>query len=88
MAVQWVKYCLSERKALHIRIKINPAISALLTLELQFLLGDDAQRVSLNRGRMRAGFDDWNKLFEREGARHRIIYKRLCDRIVVPARQV
>lgn len=75
LKVLWVKYCPSERKGLHFRIKLNPAISALLTLELQYLLSDDAKRVSLNRARMRAGFDDWNKLFEKEHFRLRTLYR-------------
>jgi len=74
LTVLWVKYCPSERKGLHIYIKINPGVSAVLALELQYLLGDDGQRVSLNRARMRAGFDDWNKLFEPPGRRLRTLY--------------
>jgi hypothetical protein len=73
--VLWVKYCLSERKDLHFYIKIESAINALLLLKLQFLLGDDAQRVSLNRARVRAGFKDWNKLFEKEGTKLRTLYR-------------
>ena len=75
ITVLWVKCCPSERKGLHIYIKITPTVSAVLALELQYLLGDDGQRVSLNRARMRAGFDDWNKLFERTGTVLRTIYR-------------
>lgn len=31
--------------------------------ELQFYLGDDSQRVSMNRARIKAGLEEWNKLF-------------------------
>jgi hypothetical protein len=75
VTVLWVKYCPSERKGLHFYLKIDPPISSLLLLELQFLLGDDAQRVSLNRARIRAGFNDWNKLFEKENTRLKTLYR-------------
>jgi hypothetical protein len=54
----------SLRKGFHIRLAITPPIYAELAWRLQFLLGDDAKRCSLNRARMNAGFDEWNKLFE------------------------
>jgi hypothetical protein len=73
--VVWVKSCPSERKGLHFYIKIDRPTSPLLVLELQFLLGDDAQRVSMNRARMRAGFEDWNKLFENEHTRLKTLYR-------------
>jgi hypothetical protein len=78
ITVLWVKCCPSERKGLHIYIRITPAVSAVLALELQYLLGDDCQRVSLNRARMRAGFDEWNKLFEPPDQRLRTLYTSQC----------
>ena len=75
VTVLWMRYCPSERKGLHFYIKIDPPIGAMLLLKLQFLLGDDAQRVSLNRARVRAGFKDWNKLFEKEGTKLRTLYR-------------
>jgi hypothetical protein len=63
ISVQWMKYCLSPRKGLHFYIKVIPAVDATLALKLQFLMGDDAQRVSKNRARIRIGLPNWNKLF-------------------------
>jgi hypothetical protein len=74
LTVLWVKYRPSEKKGFHVYIKIAPPVSAVLALELQYLLGDDGQRVSLNRARMRAGFNDWNKLFEPPSRRLRTLY--------------
>lgn len=73
--VLWVKYCPSEKKGLHIYIRIRPALPAVLALKLQFLLGDDCERFSRNRARMRAGFDYWNKLFEKENVKLEILYR-------------
>jgi hypothetical protein len=70
-----IKYCPSKRKGFHLYINITPAISAVLALELQFLMGDDAQRVSLCRARMRAGYDEWNKHFEEPHCRLRTLYR-------------
>ena len=61
-----VKYNLSQRKGFHLRIHITPSVNAELANRLQFLLGDDAERVSKNRARIRVGLPNWNKLFEKE----------------------
>ncbi len=71
-----VATCPSQRKGFHVYAEIEPPIHAELAWRLQFLLGDDCRRVSLNRARWRAGFSDWNKLFERIGPRLRTVYKR------------
>lgn len=54
----------SPRKGFHAYVEIIPPIHAETAWRLQFLVGDDCQRVSLNRARLRAGFGGWNKLFE------------------------
>jgi hypothetical protein len=74
ITVLWVKYCPSEKKGIHIYIRITPPVGAVLALKLLYLLGDDGQRVSLNRARMWAGLDDWSKLFETANPKFRTIY--------------
>lgn len=64
VTVQSVAKCPSQRKGFHVYVDVAPPIHAELAWRLQFLLGDDCRRVSLNRARWRAGFSDWNKLFE------------------------
>lgn len=59
-----VATCPSSRKGFHVYIDISPPVHAVLAWRLQFLLGDDCKRVSLNRARWKAGFSEWNKLFE------------------------
>jgi hypothetical protein len=70
-----VKYNLSRAKGFHLRIHITPSVHPNLALRLQFLLGDDAERVSKNRARIRVGLPNWNKLFEKEHVRFRTIYQ-------------
>ena len=70
-----VKYNLSRSKGFHLRIHITPSVHANLANRLQFLLGDDAERVSKNRARIRVGLPNWNKLFEKEHVRFRTIYR-------------
>lgn len=74
-----VATCPSPRKGFHVYVEITPPIHAELAWRLQFLLGDDCRRVSLNRARWRAGFSDWNKLFEMVGAKSIVVYGRLQD---------
>jgi len=69
-----VDICPSQRKGFHVYIQIRPAVHAELAWRLQFLLGDDSRRVSLNRARWRAGLNGWNKLFEAENMRTTNIY--------------
>ena len=69
-----VATCPSTRKGFHLYAEITPPIHAELAWRLQFLLGDDCRRVSLNRARWRAGFSGWNKLFERANMKLRRIY--------------
>jgi hypothetical protein len=59
-----VAACLSQRKGFHVYAQIDPPVHTELAWRLQFLLGDDCKRVSLNRARWKAGFSGWNKLFE------------------------
>jgi hypothetical protein len=42
---------------------------------LQWLLGDDSQRVGFNRARIESGLNEWNKLFEVVGRRLTTIYR-------------
>jgi hypothetical protein len=69
-----VSTCPSPRKGFHLYTEITPPVHAEIAWRLQFLLGDDCRRVSLNRARWRAGFSGWNKLFERVGVRTRMLY--------------
>jgi len=69
-----IKRCCSECKGEHFYIKIRPAIDANLANMLQWLLGDDCQRVAFNRARIESGLSGWNKLFEVVGRRLRTIY--------------
>ena len=70
-----IKKCRSRNKGEHFYIKIRPPVSAALANRLQWLLGDDAQRVSFNRARIRSRLKEWNKLFENVGRRLRTIYE-------------
>lgn len=70
-----VKYNLSQRKGFHLRIHITPSVNAELANRLQFLLGDDAARVSKNRARIRVGLPNWDKLFAEENGTIRTIYR-------------
>jgi len=76
VTVYSVSTCPSQRKGFHVYVEITPAVHAELAWRLQFLLGDDCKRVSLNRARLRAGFSDWNKLFEGIPPTLRTVYKR------------
>jgi hypothetical protein len=71
-----VATCPSPRKGFHVYIEIVPSVHAETAWRLQYLLGDDCQRVSLNRARWRAGFSGWDKLFEAPGVKFAIIYQR------------
>jgi hypothetical protein len=69
----------SQHKGFHAYLKIRPPIHPELANRIQFLLGDDCHRVSLNRARIWAGLNEWDKLFEHIGAQHRIIYRKLTE---------
>ena len=69
-----VAVCPSPRKGFHVYLEVAPPVHAELAWRLQFLLGDDCRRVSLNRARWRAGFSGWNKLFEEAEAKLTSIY--------------
>ena len=64
----------SKCKGFHLYIKIYPAIEASHANYLQWILGDDCQRVDFNRARINVGFNDWNKIFPPLGRRIRTIY--------------
>ena len=76
VTVQSVTVCPSQRKGFHVYIDVAPLIHAELAWRLQFDLGDDGRRCSLNRARLRAGFSEWNKLFESVRPRMTTIYLR------------
>jgi hypothetical protein len=69
-----VRVSKSRRKGYHFYVDIEPAINAQLANEIQFLMGDDCQRVDFNRARIESQLAEWNKLFERKHARLRTIY--------------
>ena len=56
-------YARRRRKGFHLWIEITPAIDSELANRLQWLLGDDCQRVDFNRARIRSGLNEWNKLY-------------------------
>jgi len=74
VAVNSIKTCNSRRKGLHFYIEINPPVNAQQANRLQWLLGDDCQRVDFNRARIESGLAEWSKLFERANVRLRTIY--------------
>jgi hypothetical protein len=61
-------------KGSHYYIHIIPSVDASTANRLQYLLGDDAKRVSLNQARINSGLEDWNLLFEVVGSRLRTLY--------------
>jgi len=69
-----IRMCRSTRKGEHYYIDIRPALPADSANRLQWLLGDDCLRVDYNRARIRSGYSDWNKLFERIGQRYTTLY--------------
>jgi hypothetical protein len=71
----FIRMCLSKCKGAHYYIKIDPPIDSTLANRIQWLLGDDCERVDFNRARIRVGFKEWNKLFENSKTRLRTIYK-------------
>jgi len=75
-----IRMCNSRRKGLHFYIKVSPPIDADLANQLQWLLGDDCQRVDFNRARIDSGLDEWSKLFEVPHVRLRTIYRHDCSR--------
>ena len=78
VAVLSVKKCNSHHKGVHYYIEIDPPIDADLANMLQYLLGDDCQRVDHNRARIEAGSPrEWNKPFESAGTKLKTIYRGL-----------
>jgi hypothetical protein len=69
-----IRICRSRRKGHHFYIDVKTPIPAKLANELQFLMGDDSQRVSYNNARIQSGLNEWSKLFERPHVRLRTIY--------------
>ena len=76
VTVTWIKMCASRKKGLHFYISINPELDAAFAVYLQFLLGDDSQRVDYCRARVDSGLNEWNKLFELAARRLRTVYRR------------
>lgn len=73
--VMSVKMCHSRRRGVHFYIRIDPLIQPDLANRLQFLLGDDPQRVSMNGARILACYTEWNRLFEAENVKLWTIYR-------------
>jgi hypothetical protein len=70
-----IRMCPSAKKGQHFRIDITPAVPARLANLIQFLAGDDRQRVAFNQARIESGLAEWNKLFARSNVRLRTIYR-------------
>jgi len=70
-----IKTCLSRLKGVHYYIAVSPAVDALLANKLQYLVGDDAQRVSYNKARIASKLVEWSKLFEKPDCKLRTIYR-------------
>jgi len=65
----------SRIKGTHFYVKIEPAIPSPLANRMQWLLGDDCERVDFNRARIEVGFRDWNKLFWPLDRKSRPLYR-------------
>jgi len=59
----------------HYYIQIDPPVDSNTANQLQYLLGDDAKRVSLNHARINSGLEDWNLLFESVGKKMKTLYE-------------
>jgi hypothetical protein len=64
----------SAHKGQHFRVDITSAVPPRLANLIQFLAGDDCQRVAFNKARIESGLAEWNKLFERSNVRLRTMY--------------
>lgn len=53
----------SVRKGFHVRIFLDRKLRASRINEIAYLCGDDCQRVSMNRARIKAGLREWSYLF-------------------------
>lgn len=71
--VRWIKST-RTRHGPHYYIQIEPPVDAHTANRLQYLLGDDSKRVSLNEARINSGLEDWNLLFESAGRKLRTLY--------------
>jgi hypothetical protein len=65
----------SQHKGFHAYVKIRPPVHPELANRIQFLLGDDCHRVSLNRARIWAGLNEWDKLFEPMKTKPKVVYR-------------
>jgi hypothetical protein len=73
-SVEWIK-ATRTRHGNHYYIKIDPPVSAKTANNLQYLLGDDANRVDRNRARINSEDAYWNRLFEDLGRRKVTLYR-------------
>ena len=55
----------SRNRGYHVRIYLNKPVPAETANMLQLLLLDDHGRVDFNRARIKVGFPEWDKLFEK-----------------------
>jgi hypothetical protein len=76
LRVNSVRVTSSKRKGQHFYIQIDPPVEPELANRLQWLLGDDCQRVDFNRARIRSRLPEWSKLFEEPNRRLRTLYRR------------
>jgi hypothetical protein len=73
-SVEWIEGTRTHHGR-HYYIKINPPVDAHTANNLQYLLGDDANRVDYNRARINSRLEEWNKLFEDLGRRMVTLYR-------------
>ena len=73
LRVEWIRATRTNHGR-HYYIKVLPAVDASTANKLQYLLGDDANRVDFNQARIDSGLPEWNKLFEAVGRRMRTLY--------------
>jgi hypothetical protein len=72
-SVEWIRATRTHHGR-HYYIRIDPPVDAHTANNLQYLLGDDANRVDYNRARINSRLEEWNKLFETVGRRKRTLY--------------
>lgn len=65
----------SLHKGFHTIVTLDRLLPPNVENELQFLMGDDSVRVSLNRARIASGLQEWNKLWAEPDWHFETVYK-------------
>jgi len=73
LRVEWIRATRTNHGR-HYYIKVLPAVDASTANKLQYLLGDDANRVDFNQARIDSRLLEWNKLFEAVGRKMKTLY--------------